>query len=74
MTDIFDRAQELELRQREEALTAFAERNKQISCDSETHCIDCDEPIPEGRRLASASVGCVRCRECQEAYEYEQTR
>ncbi|NCC91706.1 MAG: TraR/DksA family transcriptional regulator [Opitutae bacterium] len=32
-----------------------------------THCTDCDEPIPEARRLAVP--GCQRCRECQEEYE-----
>ena len=72
MTDIFDRAQELEQRQREAALAAFAQRTKQTGYASETHCIDCDEPIPEGRRQAQS--GCVRCRECQDAYEYETGR
>ncbi|MDY0212568.1 MAG: TraR/DksA C4-type zinc finger protein [Desulfuromonadaceae bacterium] len=32
-----------------------------------THCIDCEEPIPEGRR--KAVPGCQRCIECQELHE-----
>jgi len=32
-----------------------------------TICIDCDEPIPEGRRLAAP--GCKRCTPCESDYQ-----
>ena len=69
MTDIFDRAQELEQRQRDAALANFAAANPLTGYASETHCIDCDEPIPDARRLAAA--GCLRCIDCQEAFEHQ---
>jgi len=31
---------------------------------SRTHCADCEEPIPPGRR--QAVPGCTRCVECEE--------
>lgn len=65
MTDIFDRAQELELRQREEALARQAA--KQGSGSSLSHCQDCGESIPEKRRLCVA--GCTRCFNCQNEHE-----
>lgn len=61
MTDIFDRAQELEQRQRTEALARFAE-GLEVSI-SLCHCSDCGEPIPEARR--NAVRGCTRCVQCQ---------
>lgn len=61
MTDIFDRAQELEQRQRTEALARFAE-GLEVSI-SLSHCSDCGEPIPEARR--NAVRGCTRCVQCQ---------
>lgn len=33
-----------------------------------TECIDCDEPIPEGR-LALGKVRCIDCQEEKERYE-----
>ncbi|WP_334192673.1 DksA/TraR family C4-type zinc finger protein [Pararhodobacter sp.] len=32
--------------------------------ESRTHCVDCDEPIPEARR--EAIPGVTLCRECQD--------
>jgi phage/conjugal plasmid C-4 type zinc finger TraR family protein len=33
-----------------------------------THCEDCEEPIPEGRRIAVPGVRrCVRCQEAEDA-------
>lgn len=32
--------------------------------ESRTHCLDCDEPIPEARRQALPGV--TLCRDCQE--------
>lgn len=61
MTTEADRAQELEL--------AEYERNqaKAImpapSAPSEKVCVDCDDDIPEARRIAWP--GCTRCVHCQ---------
>lgn len=65
MTDIFDRAQELELRQREEALARQAERSR--SGPGLSHCADCGEEIPALRRLRVP--GCTRCVPCQSDFE-----
>lgn len=68
MTDIFDRATELELRQREHALAAHAARRPTQA--SLSHCRDCGEDIPLARQLAAR--GCTRCIDCET--RYEQTR
>ena len=65
MSDWMERAQELEQRQRDDALLAH-QRLAPLS-DSATHCMDCDEPIPSARRLAVAGV--QRCIDCQETSE-----
>lgn len=65
MSDIFDRAQELELRQREEALAAFASTISHGN--SYSHCDDCGDPIPDARR--KAVPGCTRCVDCQSLHE-----
>lgn len=65
MTDIFDRAQELEQRQREEALARQAERN--LVGLSLSHCEDCGEEIPPRRR--DMVPGCTRCTPCQSDFE-----
>ncbi len=66
MTDIFDRATAQEERDRDDALKLQAHRagiaGKTVA-DSATECSDCDEPIPEQRRVAIP--GCQRCVECQ---------
>lgn len=31
------------------------------------YCVDCDDEIPESRRLAQ--IGCKRCIECQNSFE-----
>lgn len=68
MTDVFDRAQEREEEMRSDAL---AERYRRAHGHepraSATHCLHCDSPIPEGRRLAVPGV--QTCRECQEDIE-----
>ncbi|MBM2883182.1 MULTISPECIES: TraR/DksA family transcriptional regulator [Chromobacterium] len=65
MTDFYDRAQELEQRQREEALARqFAHLTHGASL---SHCEDCAEPIPEARQRIVA--GCTRCVQCQEDHE-----
>lgn len=62
MTDMFDRAQELEEAQRMRALQAQALRASAGSA-SLLQCQDCGEDIPEARR--SAVAGCRRCIDCQ---------
>ncbi|MCP9760042.1 TraR/DksA family transcriptional regulator [Aquitalea sp. S1-19] len=66
MTDMFDRAQELEEAQRMRALQAQALRGNAGSA-SLLQCQDCGEDIPEARRRAVA--GCRRCVDCQSAME-----
>ncbi|QND84655.1 TraR/DksA family transcriptional regulator [Chromobacterium vaccinii] len=65
MTDIFDQAQALELRQREEALARQAA--KQRAGASFSHCEDCGDEIPPLRREKAA--GCTRCAPCQSDHE-----
>jgi phage/conjugal plasmid C-4 type zinc finger TraR family protein len=44
-------------------------RKKLGEGESLTHCEDCEEPIPEKRRVAAA--GCRRCVKCQAEHERE---
>ena len=62
MADAADRAGEL-IEEREAA--ALAAR-KQFIGESEAHCVECDDEIPERRR---ALGGVTRCVSCQEIYE-----
>ncbi|MCW3479721.1 TraR/DksA C4-type zinc finger protein [Neisseriaceae bacterium JH1-16] len=64
MTDIFDRAQELEQLQRDAAL---ANRSQMPAGPSYSHCEDCGDDIPAARQLAAP--GCHRCIACQQAHE-----
>ncbi|KZE34167.1 TraR/DksA C4-type zinc finger protein [Crenobacter luteus] len=69
MTDIFDRAQELDELHREAALAA----HRRESCgQSYSHCADCGEPIPEKRR--QCVPGCTRCIDCQNEHEERSAR
>lgn len=65
MTDIFDRASELEERQRQSALQAQARRaglDGKTVADSATHCHVCEDLIPVARRRAVPGVQtCVTC-------------
>ncbi len=63
--DEFERAQENEERDRQQALARHA-RQRRSGPSAET-CIDCGEAIPEARRIAM--VGCVRCVGCEEQRE-----
>lgn len=67
MKDQIDRANELAEKEREFLLAKH--RLKPTAC-SLSFCQDCDEPIPEQRR--KTVIGCVRCVECQQIYEYKQ--
>ncbi len=68
MTDIFDRAQDLEAWQRETAITEA--RSRAPHGASRTHCEDCGDEISPERR--HASPGCTRCLDCQQDHELEQ--
>lgn len=65
MTDIYDRATEIEEAQREDALQAQARRSglaDKTVADSATECEMCGEAIPELRRQAVPGVqACVAC-------------
>jgi phage/conjugal plasmid C-4 type zinc finger TraR family protein len=67
MSDIFDRAQELEEAQRQAAIDEA--RSHAPHGESEKFCTmpDCGEPIPEARR--QAVPGCKLCVDCQERLE-----
>lgn len=66
MTDVYERAQEMEQRQREQALAAQAAASRPQG-NSLEHCKDCGQAILEKRR--QAAVGCTRCIRCQTACE-----
>ena len=61
----FDRAQALEQRQREQAITAQLTRARPTG-PSRSHCLDCEEAIPEKRQ---ALGGITRCTPCQSLIE-----
>lgn len=65
MTCPFDRAQDLEQRQRDQAITA-ALAGVRPAGPSLTHCEDCDHLIPEARRVLG---GMTRCVPCQTTFE-----
>lgn len=66
----FDRAQALEQRQREQAITAQLAKARPTG-PSRSHCLDCDEPIPEKRQ---ALGGITRCTSCQSLFEQGKRR
>lgn len=66
-----DRAQAREEEMRGDALAEHARRMQPAASDSAIECVLCDEPIPEGRRLALPGVQlCVECQEFSERYGY----
>ena len=67
MADQFDRAQELDAYYRHQALSAMKLNTTGKAAMTTTHCEDCGDKIPEGRRLAAP--GCTRCRDCQQIRE-----
>lgn len=64
MTDLFDRAQQLELQQREAALAALPVMPRRPSY---SHCQECGDEIPQARQRAA--LGCHRCLACQTEHE-----
>ncbi len=67
MSDPIDRAQEREQEMRQDALADQARRAQIPAGDSAEFCAVCEQPIPEGRRLALPGV--QTCIECQEDLE-----
>ena len=71
MTDVFDRATEIEEATREDALDRQRRRaglSGKTTDDSATVCSECEEPIPEARRQALPGVQtCVDCQSLIEA-------
>ncbi len=71
MTDVFDRATEIEEATREDALNRQRRRaglDGKIPDDSATVCSECDGPIPEARRQALPGVQtCIDCQTLLEA-------
>lgn len=65
MTDVFDRASDLEQWQRDQAI-AIAREHEESTVTS-LGCHDCGEEIPEARR--EAQPHCKRCVPCQSAFE-----
>ncbi len=64
MSDVVDRANDLADMHRDQALKKIPS----YQGVSAIHCADCDEPIPQARRLALPGVElCVVCQEITEA-------
>lgn len=56
----FDRAQDMEQRQRDQAISAALARARPTG-PSLTHCEDCGGEIPEARRALGGKSRCVPC-------------
>lgn len=68
MPDEIDRVQTF-VDQLQEQHLAQHQRNREPDDNPGSDCIDCDNEIPLGRRLAKP--GCRRCIDCQETFETE---
>ncbi|WP_207848771.1 MULTISPECIES: TraR/DksA C4-type zinc finger protein [unclassified Pseudomonas] len=60
MVDWFDRAQELEQRQRDHAIKAQLLKPLPVG-PSLTHCLECDKEIPPARQALGGKTRCVPC-------------
>lgn len=69
MADIADVANDLMLERIDHALAA--RKPAPVSASFE-YCVDCDDAIPQARRLAAR--GCMRCAGCQQALEKKGAR
>lgn len=69
MPDLYDRAQEINEQHQADALAEHFRRVRPLDSAvfAPTHCEDCGEPIPEARM--AARPGCIRCVDCQTAFE-----
>ncbi|QLW76044.1 TraR/DksA family transcriptional regulator [Citrobacter freundii] len=59
-SEIIDQASALEEMMRDHAIQAHRLNHSAVSA---THCVECDEELPEARR--KAYPGCTMCVECQ---------
>lgn len=69
--DQFDRAQALELAERETLLSNAKERSDAANRPSLSHCQDCGDEIPLKRRVLR---GVTRCVSCQTDFENNKKR
>ncbi len=76
MTDIFDRATEIEELERDSAIAAQAARTAQAETPFEIQgkrvCLDCFVPITKRRLVANPQA--VRCVECQQDHDRQKKR
>ena len=75
MPDILDQAEQLESRQRLEALLHVQQSNyepEQYNFQGKVLCIDCDLPIQSKRLYAKPNA--ARCIDCQELWEFSHDR
>ena len=73
MTNLFERAADLELRQRADALEAHNARVRAIQAKpSASNCRDCGASISIERQ--AAAPGCTRCVPCQTGVEPQPKR
>lgn len=70
MPDEIDRAQGINEQLQADALDVW--RSRQPTGPGRSHCIDCEEEIPERRRQALPGV--ERCVDCQQALEVTNRR
>ncbi|PTC00309.1 conjugal transfer protein TraR [Thalassospira xiamenensis] len=61
----FDRAQDVEQRQRDQAISAALARARPTG-PSLTHCKDCDGEIPAARQALGGKERCVPCQSAAE--------
>lgn len=61
----FDRAQDVEQRQRDQAISAALDRARPTG-PSLTHCKDCEGEIPAARQALGGKVRCVPCQSAAE--------
>jgi len=69
MSDVVDRASNLEEMNREQAIKANQQHEKPLIVKGIRRCLECEETILMAR---IQSVNAVRCISCQELHEHQQ--
>lgn len=72
VADIADFANDLVQERIDQALAARKAANFATAVHSFLFCEECDDPIPEARRVASP--GCTQCVQCQSIDEQREAR
>jgi phage/conjugal plasmid C-4 type zinc finger TraR family protein len=72
LADIADFANDLVQERLDQALAARNAAKSSVVIHSVLFCEECDDPIPEGRRIASP--GCTQCVQCQSIDELRVAR